>query len=125
LLAKYPAPKHARKTWKQAVGESTPEDTLRLQFDRLNAQHLARQKIASKDFFATVEKNPLTDEQIHACVCMDDAVTAGPACKPPTSADEGYRPTGKTVASGLPPKRPHRHVRPDIGHGHHAVPLPG
>lgn len=74
LLAKYPAPKHARKTWKQAVGESTPEQTLRLQFYKLNAQHLARQKIARKDFFATVEKNPLTDEQIHACVCMDDAV---------------------------------------------------
>lgn len=74
LLAKYPAPKHARKTWKQAVGESTPEETLRLQFYKLNAQHLARQKIARKDFFATVEKNPLTDEQIHACVCMDDAV---------------------------------------------------
>ncbi len=35
---------------------------------------MARQKIARKDFFATVEKNPLTDEQIHACVCMDDAV---------------------------------------------------
>lgn len=74
LLAKYPAPKHARKTWKQAVGESTPEETLRLQFYKLNAQHLARQKIARKDSFATVEKNPLTDEQIHACVCMDDAV---------------------------------------------------
>lgn len=27
LLAKYPVPKHARKTWKQAIGETSPEET--------------------------------------------------------------------------------------------------
>jgi len=74
FLASHPAPKHQVKSWRQAVGDTSPEETLRLQFDKLNAQHLARQKIVRKDFFATVEKNPLTDEQIHACVCMDDAV---------------------------------------------------
>ena len=74
FLAFHPAPKHQVKSWRQAVGDTSPEETLRLQFDKLNTQHLARQKIARKDFFATVEKNPLTDEQIHACVCMDDAV---------------------------------------------------
>lgn len=74
FLAKYPAPKHPHKTWRQAVGEPSPEETLRLRFDKSNAQHLARQKIVRKDFFNTVEKNPLTDEQIHACICMDDAV---------------------------------------------------
>ncbi len=73
-LAKYPAPKHRSKTWKQAVGESSPEDTLRVQFDKLNTKHLARQTIVRKEFFDKVEKNPLTDEQIHACICMDDAV---------------------------------------------------
>ncbi|RYY23972.1 MAG: helicase IV [Sphingomonadales bacterium] len=74
FLAKHPAPKHPRKTWKQAVGESSPEETLRLQFHKSNASHLAHQKVVRKDFFNTVEKNPLTDEQIHACICMDDAV---------------------------------------------------
>jgi DNA helicase-4 len=74
FLASHPEPKHQVKSWRQAVADASPEETLRLQFDKLNAQHLARQKIVRKDFFATVEKNPLTDEQIHACVCMDDAV---------------------------------------------------
>lgn len=74
FLAKYPAPKHPRKTWKQAVGEDSPEETLRVKFDKLNDSHLAHQKVMCKEFFNTVEKNPLTDEQVHACVRMDDAV---------------------------------------------------
>ncbi|WP_108473151.1 UvrD-helicase domain-containing protein [Rhodanobacter thiooxydans] len=74
FLAKHPAPKHPRKTWRQAVGEPSPEDTLRFRFDKANASHLSRQKVVRKDFFNTVEKNPLTDEQIHACICMDDSV---------------------------------------------------
>lgn len=74
FLAKHPAPKHPKKTWKQAVGDASPEETLRNKFDKLNTQHAADQNIVCKDFFATVEKNPLTDEQIHACICMDDAV---------------------------------------------------
>lgn len=74
FLAKYPAPMHPRKAWKQAVGEASPEETLQVKFDKSNAGHLALQKVTRKEFFNTVEKNPLTDEQIHACVCMDDAV---------------------------------------------------
>ncbi|MBR0651604.1 UvrD-helicase domain-containing protein [Roseomonas terrae] len=74
FLAKYPAPKHPRKTWRQAVGASSPEESVRIQFDKVNASHLARQKVVRRDFFNTVEKNPLTDEQIHACICMDDSV---------------------------------------------------
>lgn len=74
FLAFHPAPKHQVKTWRQAVGDASPEETLRNKFDKLNAQHLAHQNIVRKVFFATVEENPLTDEQIHACICMDDAV---------------------------------------------------
>lgn len=74
FLVKHPAPEHPRKTWRQAVGDSSPEATLRVRFDKLNASHLSNQKVVRKDFFDTVEKNPLTDEQIHACICMDDAV---------------------------------------------------
>ncbi|EMR0512949.1 UvrD-helicase domain-containing protein [Stenotrophomonas maltophilia] len=74
FLASHPAPKHQVKSWRQAVGDTSPEETLQKKFDKWNARHLALQKIVRKEFFDTVEKNPLTDEQIHACVCMDDAV---------------------------------------------------
>lgn len=74
FLASHPAPKHQAKTWKQAVGDGLPEETLRLRFDKLNSQHLAQKKVVRKQFFDAVEKNPLTDEQVHACICMDDAV---------------------------------------------------
>jgi DNA helicase-4 len=39
-----------------------------------NAAFLKRQRVARKAFFDSVEKNPRTEEQIHACVCMDDHV---------------------------------------------------
>jgi len=74
FLASHPAPRHQVKSWRQAVGDTSPEETLRKKFDKWNARHLGLQKIVRKEFFDTVEKNPLTDEQIHACVCMDDAV---------------------------------------------------
>lgn len=60
--------------WKAASGGDTPVDSLRLVMGDHNAQHLLRQREARRDFFDTVEKNPLTDEQIHTCICMDDAV---------------------------------------------------
>lgn len=73
-LAQHPAPEWPGRTWRQAVGDATPQDTLKKLFDAMNEKHLVVQKIARQEFFDTVEKNPLTDEQIHACVCMDDAV---------------------------------------------------
>lgn len=54
--------------------DETPCDTLQKLFDPKNDAHLRFQTLARKPFFDTVEKNALTDEQIHACVCMDDAV---------------------------------------------------
>ncbi|MBK8972348.1 MAG: UvrD-helicase domain-containing protein [Hahellaceae bacterium] len=39
-----------------------------------NEKHFLLQRQARMQFFDTVEKNPLTDEQITACVCMDDSV---------------------------------------------------
>lgn len=74
FLASNAAPKHQVKSWREAVGDASPLETLMKRFDSMNKQHLASQRIARKPFFDTVEKNPLTDEQIHACVCMDDAV---------------------------------------------------
>lgn len=74
ILAQYPAPQWPGKTWKQAIGEASPEASLRKIFDDQNAKHLEHQRKTRKQFFDTVEKNPLTEEQIHACICMDDAV---------------------------------------------------
>jgi len=39
-----------------------------------NTAFLKRQRVARRALFDSVEKNPLTEEQIHACVCMDDHV---------------------------------------------------
>lgn len=74
ILARLPAPQWPGKTWKQAVGEPSPEASLRKIFDEQNATYLAQQRQSRKQFFDTVEKNPLTEEQVHACICMDDAV---------------------------------------------------
>lgn len=74
FLKKNPAPKSSGGSWAQAVGDASPGATLKKYFDKHNANHLANQRIARKAFFDTVEKNPLTNEQIHACICMDDAV---------------------------------------------------
>lgn len=74
MLTRYPAPVWSGKTWKQVVKEASPEATLRKLFTEHNDKYLAQQRVAQKNFFDTVEKNALTDEQIHACVCMDDSV---------------------------------------------------
>lgn len=47
---------------------------LRAKFDAHNDAFLKQQKVALKAFFDTVEKSPLTDEQVEACICMDDNV---------------------------------------------------
>ena len=73
-IAKHPAPEWPGRTWAQAVGDATPEITMMRFTDSQNQEFLAHQRNARKPFFDTVEKNPLTDEQIYACVCMDDAV---------------------------------------------------
>jgi len=61
-------------TWKGVVRGISPEASLSIVVEPHNAAHLASQRLARRQFFDTVEKNPLTDEQIHACICMDDAV---------------------------------------------------
>lgn len=74
VAVQFPPPEWPGRTWKQAVGDATPQATLKRLFDAKNEEHLAAQRVARRAFFDTVEKNPLTDEQIQACVCMDDAV---------------------------------------------------
>jgi len=47
---------------------------LRAKFAAHNDAFLEQQKVELKAFFDTVEKSPLTDEQVEACICMDDNV---------------------------------------------------
>jgi len=74
LLATMPHPEVAGFTWNDLTGDDSPAHSLLSAIAGHNAAYLQRQKGALKDFFDTVEKNPLTDEQIQACVCMDDNV---------------------------------------------------
>lgn len=60
--------------WKAIARGANEVESLRNVMTGHNAVHLARRRKARKQFFDTVEKNPLTDEQIHACICMDDSV---------------------------------------------------
>ncbi|MBB5772111.1 DNA helicase-4 [Brevundimonas vesicularis] len=54
-------------------GRPDPHGPMR-KFEVHNQGVLARHKVELQSFFDTVETSPLTDEQIHACVCMDDNV---------------------------------------------------
>ncbi|MCZ8158426.1 MAG: UvrD-helicase domain-containing protein [Rhizobiaceae bacterium] len=74
FLGQNAPPVHPRKSWKQVVGDLSPADTLKSAATTHNSKHLQYVRSAKKAFFNSVEKNPLTDEQIHACICMDDAV---------------------------------------------------
>lgn len=60
--------------WKAIARGETEAESLRNITAGQNDAHLAQQRQSRKQFFDTVEKNPLTEEQVHACICMDDAV---------------------------------------------------
>ena len=74
VITKFLPPVDHTRSWRSITGDPTPLDTLKNAFDAKNENYLSAQKVARREFFQTVEKNPLTDEQIRACICMDDAV---------------------------------------------------
>jgi len=74
LAAAFPAPDPQGHAWKALTGDESPQATLQQLAGAANHAHLARQRIECKPFFDSVESHPLTDEQIQACICMDDAV---------------------------------------------------
>lgn len=74
VLEKYPPPAIPYRAWETTDGDVRPNFAVLRWIEEHNSEYLSHQKIAQKAFFETVEKNPLTDEQIHACICMDDAV---------------------------------------------------
>src|SRR5690554_6290634 len=70
----YPPPNWQGSPWANPVGPSTPVDLVKAEITKHNDAFLQRQKLAKKSFFDSIEKNPLTDEQVHACICMEDNV---------------------------------------------------
>ncbi len=73
IVAKFPPPN--RPHWYHLLrGKPPDEEKLLAEFAAHNADYLAKQKERLKPFFGRVEKNPLTEEQVEACICMDDAV---------------------------------------------------
>lgn len=73
LVARFPPPPQPNEhIFRNAA--ITAERKLQEAFAARNRRFLVEEKMRLKPFFATVEKQPLTDEQIDACVCMDDAV---------------------------------------------------
>lgn len=50
------------------------EAALALEFEAHNKKFITSEKQELADFFNSIERNPLTDEQMDSCICMDDAV---------------------------------------------------
>ena len=74
IRAAYPTPVRLAKPGDMLRSEDQTIEKLKAEFKAHNEKYLATQKERLKDFFDTVEKNPLTEEQIKACVCMDHHV---------------------------------------------------
>jgi DNA helicase-4 len=74
IVKDFPPHKNGSTEQEPANANSHLEHALRAEFDAHNVQFLADQKEKLSDFFALVERNPLTDEQMNSCICMDDAV---------------------------------------------------
>lgn len=72
--ASNPPPQWPGKSWWEIAAANSPVDTLMKMVNEHNARHQHERMVSHKAFFDSVEKNPLTDEQSHACICMDDAV---------------------------------------------------
>jgi DNA helicase-4 len=73
IIARFPPPKRSGMSFPWLGGDRFEQELL-AEFATHNVAYLARQKERLKPFFDTVEKNPLTDDQMDGCICMDDAV---------------------------------------------------
>lgn len=73
IVARFPPPKRSGMSFSWMGGDRLEKELL-AEFAAHNVAYLAKQKERLKPFFDTVEKNPLTDDQMDGCICMDDAV---------------------------------------------------
>lgn len=74
MAANRPMPIWKGSSWANPIGKSSAADLIKVEIKKHNEGFRARQRLARKHFFDTVEKNPLTSEQVDACICMDDNV---------------------------------------------------
>jgi DNA helicase IV len=74
FLASNPAPNHPAARWEDLPEIGTPREILSASAALSNELHIVEQWKKLQGFFSTVEKNPLTEEQIEACICMEDNV---------------------------------------------------
>lgn len=72
IISRHPVPKYAHRRFFLAKDADLNE--LKSEFAKHNLDFLLKQKERLKPFFDAVERNPLTDEQMDACICMDDAL---------------------------------------------------
>lgn len=74
IVARFPPPKDAWPSYSLTAFGLSPEARLQKEFAAHNIAFLAKRKAGLSRFFETIEKSPLTDEQMDACICMDDAL---------------------------------------------------
>lgn len=72
IVKEFPPPSSYKYFFDSGTERAAKE--LLAEFADHNGNYLQCQKERLKHFFDAVEKNPLTDEQMDACICMDDAV---------------------------------------------------
>nr|WP_279379672.1 UvrD-helicase domain-containing protein [Polymorphobacter fuscus] len=73
-MAGFPLPGFDTGTVHSNLNRSWKLKALLAEFAAHNEKFLVDQKIKLQEYFSTVEEAPLTDEQMDACICMDDAV---------------------------------------------------
>lgn len=75
ILGQFPAPSRSIDLAISKLSNRNPAlEELKSDFKNHNKVFRAMQKKLLKPLFDSVEKNPLTEEQINACICMDSSV---------------------------------------------------
>ena len=74
VIQNFPPRENGTSIPKPTTEHSRFEKALLFEFEAHNANFITNQKEKLGGFFAVVERNPLTDEQMDSCICMDDAV---------------------------------------------------
>ncbi len=74
ILERFPPYKNGSETAEPTSELPRFEKALGKEFNATNAVFGRKQKERLSDFFSSVERNPLTDEQKDCCICMDNAL---------------------------------------------------
>ena len=74
IMQRFPPFRNGSGTIEPVMLHSRFEKILEKDFRAANAIFLTRQKNRLNEFFSSVERNPLTDEQKDCCICMDNVI---------------------------------------------------